>query len=72
VAKSHEQALELFATKTIDATLQLDLNRRASSIDARSPPPMSQDEPLEKEYDDHEDGDSDFEMNDNNVGDLDA
>jgi hypothetical protein len=80
VAESHDKALELFATKTVDANLQLDLNRRSSPIDVRSPPPMrqeevteppiTQDEMLEKKYDAYEHGDNDFEINDNNVGDL--
>ncbi|KAK1695971.1 hypothetical protein QYE76_012668 [Lolium multiflorum] len=78
-------AMELFAMKTVDAHIDLDLNRRSSPVEARSPPPMSQEEatespivqspiaqpPLEKEYDEHDDGDDGFEMNDNNVGDLD-
>ncbi|KAK1662193.1 hypothetical protein QYE76_050352 [Lolium multiflorum] len=86
VAESQDKALELFATKTVDARIELDLNRRSSPVQARSPPPMSQEEatqspivqspiaqepPLEKEYDEHDDGDDGFEMNDNNVGDLD-
>ncbi|KAK1683917.1 hypothetical protein QYE76_044765 [Lolium multiflorum] len=81
VAGSQDKALELFATKTVDARIELDLNRRSSPVQARSPPPMSQEEatqspiaqepPLEKEYDEHDDGDNGFEMNDNNVGDLD-
>ncbi|KAK1651192.1 hypothetical protein QYE76_068997 [Lolium multiflorum] len=33
--------------------------------------PIAQQPPLEKEYDEHDDGDDGFEMNDNNVGDLD-
>ncbi|KAK1662919.1 hypothetical protein QYE76_051078 [Lolium multiflorum] len=41
VAESRDKALELFATKTVDANLQLDLKWRSSPIDARSPPPMS-------------------------------
>ncbi|KAK1662188.1 hypothetical protein QYE76_050347 [Lolium multiflorum] len=86
VAESQDKALELFATKTVDARIELDLNRRSSPVQARSPPPMSQEEatqspivqspiaqepPLEKEYDEHDDADDGFEMNDNNVGDLD-
>ena len=87
VAESQDKALELFATKTVDARIELDLNRRSSPVEARSPPPMSQEEatespivqspiaqdpPLEKEYDEHDDGDNGFEINYNNVGDLDA
>jgi hypothetical protein len=34
--------------------------------------PMTQDEPLEKEYDEYEHIENDFRINDNNVGDLDA
>ncbi|KAK1627402.1 hypothetical protein QYE76_001717 [Lolium multiflorum] len=34
--------------------------------------PIAQDTQLEKEYDEHDDGDNGFEMNYNNVGDLDA
>ena len=59
VAESQDKALELFATKKVDANLQFDLNRRASPFASRSPPPMCQeeitephmteDEPLEKE-----------------------
>ncbi|KAK1608864.1 hypothetical protein QYE76_032537 [Lolium multiflorum] len=82
VAGSEDKALELFATKTVDARIELDLNRPSSPV-KRSPPPMSQEEatqspivqspiaqqpPLDNEYDDGDDG---FEMNDNNVGDLD-
>jgi hypothetical protein len=44
VAESLDKALELFATKEIDATLHLDLNRGASRFDARSPPPNHQEE----------------------------
>ncbi|KAK1648654.1 hypothetical protein QYE76_066459 [Lolium multiflorum] len=83
VAGSEDKALELFATKTVDARIELDLNRPSSPVQERSPPPMSQEEatqspivqspiaqqpPLDNEYDDGDDG---FEMNDNNVGDLD-
>ncbi|KAK1600927.1 hypothetical protein QYE76_008054 [Lolium multiflorum] len=83
VAGSQDKALELFATKTVDARIELDLNRPSSPVQERSPPPMSQEEatqspivqspiaqqpPLDNEYDDGDDG---FEMNDNNVGDLD-
>ncbi|KAK1632514.1 hypothetical protein QYE76_006829 [Lolium multiflorum] len=86
VAESQDKALELFATKTVDARIELDLNRPSSPVRERSPPPMSQEEatqspivqspiaqqpPLENEYDEHDDGDDGFEMNDNNVGDLD-
>jgi hypothetical protein len=82
VVESQDKALALFTTKRVDNNLQLDLNRRASPIDARSPPPMSQeelteppmtqDEPLGKEDDEYDDGENDFEMNDNIVGDLDT
>ena len=82
VAESQDKALELFAMKTVDAHIELDLNRRSSPVEARSPPPMSQEEatespivqdaPLEKEYGEHDDGDNGFEMNYNNVGDLDT
>ncbi|KAK1687030.1 hypothetical protein QYE76_047878 [Lolium multiflorum] len=86
VAGSQDKALELFATKTVDARIELDLNRPSSPVRERSPPPMSQEEatqspivqspiaqqpPLDNEYDEHDDGDDGFEMNDNNVGDLD-
>ncbi|KAK1616029.1 hypothetical protein QYE76_021546, partial [Lolium multiflorum] len=86
VAGSQDKALELFATKTVDARIELDLNRPSSPVQERSPPPMSQEEatqspivqspiaqqpPLDNEYDEHDDGDDGFEMNDNNVGDLD-
>ncbi|KAK1612698.1 hypothetical protein QYE76_036371 [Lolium multiflorum] len=81
VDRSQDKALELFATKTVDARIELDLNRPSSPVQERSPPPMSQEEAtqspiaqqpsLENEYDEHDDGDDGFEMNDNNVGDLD-
>ena len=34
--------------------------------------PIAQDPPLEKEYDEHDDDENGFELNYNNVGDLDA
>ncbi|KAK1678632.1 hypothetical protein QYE76_039480 [Lolium multiflorum] len=83
VAGSQDKALELFATKTVDARIELDLNR---PFRERSLPPMSQEEatqspivqspiaqqpPLDNEYDEHDDGDDGFEMNGNNIGDLD-
>ncbi|KAK1696804.1 hypothetical protein QYE76_013501 [Lolium multiflorum] len=86
VAGSQDKALELFATKTVDACIELDLNRPSSPVRERSPPPMSQEEatqspivqspiaqqpPLDNEYDEHDDGDDGFEMNGNNIGDLD-
>ncbi|KAK1604375.1 hypothetical protein QYE76_028048 [Lolium multiflorum] len=86
VAGSQDKALELFATKTVDARIELDLNRPSSPVRERSPPPMSQEEatqspivqspiaqqpPLDNEYDEHDDGDDCFEMNGNNLGDLD-
>ncbi|KAK1607885.1 hypothetical protein QYE76_031558 [Lolium multiflorum] len=86
VAGSQDKALELFATKTVDARIELDLNRPSSPVRERSPPPMSQEEatqspivqspiaqqpPLDNEYDEHDDGDDGFEMNGNNIGDLD-
>ena len=42
VAESLDKALELFATKKVDSSLPLDLNRRASPLDSRSPPPVEQ------------------------------
>jgi hypothetical protein len=36
VAKSFDKALELFATKTVDGTLHLDLNRSASWFEESS------------------------------------
>ncbi|KAK1647278.1 hypothetical protein QYE76_065083 [Lolium multiflorum] len=86
VAESQDKALELFATKTVDARIELDLNRPSSPVQERSPPPTSQEEatqspivqspiaqqpPFDNEYDEHDDGDDGIEMNDNNVGDLD-
>jgi hypothetical protein len=86
VAESQDKALELFATKTVDARIELDLNRPSSPVRERTPPPMSQEEatqspivqspiaqqpPLDNEYDEHDDGDDGFEMNGNNIGDLD-
>ncbi|KAK1632655.1 hypothetical protein QYE76_006970 [Lolium multiflorum] len=86
VAGSQDKALELFATKTVDARIELDLNRPSSPVRERTPPPMSQEEatqspivqspiaqqpPLDNEYDEHDDGDDGFEMNCNNIGDLD-
>jgi hypothetical protein len=47
VIESQDKALELFATKTVDANLQLNLNRRATPIDFRSPRPMNQEEDTE-------------------------
>jgi hypothetical protein len=44
VAESLDKALELFATKKVDGTLHLDLNRSASRVDARNPPPNHQEE----------------------------
>jgi hypothetical protein len=54
VAESLNKALELFATKKVDGTLHLDLNRSASRVDARNPPPNHQEEmpdgrPISKE-----------------------
>ncbi|KAK1610806.1 hypothetical protein QYE76_034479 [Lolium multiflorum] len=86
VAESQDKALELFATKTVEACIELDLNRPSSPVRERTPPPMSQEEatqspivqspiaqqpPLDNEYDEHDDGDDGFEMNCNNIGDLD-
>jgi hypothetical protein len=47
VAESLDKALELFATKKVDANLHLDLNRVASPIVDSSPPRMNQDEIIE-------------------------
>ncbi|KAK1692892.1 hypothetical protein QYE76_009589 [Lolium multiflorum] len=44
MAESQDKALDLFATKTVDAHIELDLNRRSSPVEAKSPPPMSQEE----------------------------
>ncbi|KAK1643221.1 hypothetical protein QYE76_061026 [Lolium multiflorum] len=86
VAGSQDKALELFATKTVEARIELDLNRPSSPVRERTPPPMSQEEatqspivqspiaqqpPFDNEYDEHDDGDDGFEMNCNNIGDLD-
>ena len=82
VLQSQDKALELFATKKVDGNLHLDLNRCAPLFDARSPPPMNQeqmteppmtqDEELDREDDEYEHDENDFELNDNNVGDLDT
>jgi hypothetical protein len=62
----------------VDANLHIDLNWRSSPVDARSPPPMSQEEATESPIvqdaplEEYDDGDNGFEMNYNNVGDLDA
>uniref|UniRef100_A0ACD5X442 Uncharacterized protein n=1 Tax=Avena sativa TaxID=4498 RepID=A0ACD5X442_AVESA len=42
VTESLDKALELFATKKVDSSLPLDLNRCASPLDSRSPPPFNQ------------------------------
>jgi hypothetical protein len=44
VAESQDRALELFATKIVDITLHFDFNQCASPFDARTPPPMNQEE----------------------------
>jgi len=86
VAESHDKALELFATRKVDASLHLDLNRRASPIEARSSPPMTQDEPILTQEsppmtqeepivhrrEEANDDDNDGALFNNNVGDLDT
>ena len=72
----------MFATKKVDGNLHLDLNRCAPPFDARThppmnqeqmtEPPMTQDEELDKENDEYEGDENDIELNDNNVGDLDT
>jgi hypothetical protein len=85
VVESLDKALELFATKKVDASLHLDLNQSASRFDARSPPPNHQeemsdtsiepiskeDEVLEEEEDECGDDENDIELHNHNVGDLD-
>ena len=44
VAESLDKALELFATKKVDSSLHLDLNRNPSPLVASSPPPLKRDE----------------------------
>ena len=44
VAESLDKALELFAAKKFEASLHSDLNRHASALVARSPPPMNRDD----------------------------
>ena len=67
VLQSQDKALELFATRKVDGT----------SDEASSPTPMRQEEisqpdlTHETENYDHEHDENDFELNDNNVGDLD-
>ena len=83
VAESQDKALELFATKKVDSSLDLDLNRRPPSpVHRRSPPPISQEEIPDAyiahddanltENSDHEDDRDGVELNNNNVGDLDT
>ena len=79
VAESLDKSIELFATKKVDARVNLDLNRGASSFDGRSPPLMNHDEPVEPpllqdEYwnDDYDDNENVVDLHDNNVGDLDT
>ena len=47
VAESLDKALELFATKKVDSSLHLDLNRNPSPLVASSPPPLKRDEIVE-------------------------
>ena len=47
VAESLDKALELFATKKVDSSLHLDLNRNPSPLVASSPPPLNRDEIVE-------------------------
>jgi hypothetical protein len=54
VAESQDKALELFATKKLDGSLHLDLNRVASPLIARSPPPMNLEEMSESPLSRHE------------------
>ena len=41
VVESLDKALELFATKKVDSSLHLDLNRNPSPLVASTPPPMN-------------------------------
>ena len=41
VAESLDKALELFASKKVESTLNLDLNRNPSSLVVTTPPPMN-------------------------------
>ena len=54
MAESQDKALELFATKKVDATSHVDLNRRSSPFDSWSPPPMNQEEMSEPPMTQHE------------------
>jgi hypothetical protein len=54
VAESLENALELFATKKVDSTLHLDLNRLASPLNGRSPQPLNQEEMSEPRWTQHD------------------
>ena len=47
VAESLDKALELFATKKVDSSLHLDLNRNPSPLVASSPPSLKRDEIVE-------------------------
>jgi hypothetical protein len=54
VAESEDKALELFATKKVDATLHFELNQHASPFDARNLPPMNEEEMSEPPMTQHE------------------
>ena len=44
VAESLDKALELFASKKVESSLHLDLNRKPSPLVASTPPAMNQDQ----------------------------
>jgi len=72
VAESQDKALELFATKKVDATLHFDFDLNRQTL---SPISMNLEGELKKENDEYEDDEYEddengFELNDNNVGDL--
>jgi hypothetical protein len=54
VDESLDKALELFATKKVDSTLHLDLNRLASPLNGRSPQPLNQEEMSEPLWTQHD------------------
>ena len=54
VAESLDKSIELFATKKVDAHMELDLNQCDTIFNGRSPPIMNQDEVIEPPSSQHE------------------
>ena len=50
VAESLDKALELFSSKKVESTLNLDLNRNPSPLVASTPPPINQDQMSEPHF----------------------